>query len=67
MDTLPADVTVYTSTFRILKKSFESLPVTELLFKNNPSIANSLIRITRFTKEYSNVLLANLEVSDPTP
>ena len=63
MDTLPADVTVYTSTFRILKKAFENLPVTELLFKNNPNIANSLIRVTRHTKDYSTVLLANLEVT----
>jgi len=62
MDTLPAEVSVYSSTFKILKKAFENLPVTELLFKNNPNIANSLIRITRYTKGYSNVLLSNLEV-----
>jgi hypothetical protein len=67
LDTLPADVTVYPSTFRILRKSFESLAVSELLFKNNPNIANSLIRITKFTKDYPNVLLANLEVRFTNP
>ena len=65
MDTLPADVNVYTSTFRILKKGLENLPVTELLFKNNPNIVNSLIRVPRQTKEYPTVLLANLEVRKP--
>jgi IS1 family transposase len=65
IDNLPADVTLYTSAFKILQKAFESLAVTEVIFKNNHSLASNLIRITRKTKEFTKVLFENLQVKIP--
>ena len=62
LDNLPVDVTLFASSLKILKKTFESIDLTELVFKNNHNLANNLIKITRKTKEYTNILFLNLEV-----
>lgn len=63
LDNLPAEVTLYSSAFKILKKAFESLAVTEVIFKNNHNLAGNLIRITRKAKEYTEILFLNLQVT----
>lgn len=62
LENLPSDVSLYTSAFKILTKAFESISVTELIFKNSHNLANNLIRVMRKTKEFTNVLFLNLQV-----
>jgi hypothetical protein len=45
-----------------MKACFESTATTEILLKENGSMINELIRVTRDTIVSEDILLANLEV-----